>query len=46
MSADGMLEGEDWPFDAEFGLCMDPCEHPSLLGDECMACGEIVGVEA
>jgi hypothetical protein len=46
MSADEMLVDDDWPFDDEFGLCMDPCEHPSLLGDMCMACGETVETEA
>lgn len=25
--------------DDEFGLDMDPCEHPSVNGDECAACG-------
>lgn len=28
-------------FDEEFGLCMDPCEHPSINGGECAACGEL-----
>lgn len=32
----------DWPFDDEFGLCMDPCEHPSINGTTCAACGEEV----
>lgn len=26
-------------FDEEFGLCMDPCEHPSANGGICAACG-------
>lgn len=36
--------GHDGPhsfdaFDDEFGLTMDPCEHPSINGDVCAACG-------
>lgn len=29
-------------FDQEFGLCMDPCEHPSINGGICAACNETV----
>lgn len=29
-------------FDDEFGLCMDPCEHPSVNGGVCAACDEEV----
>lgn len=38
-------EREPWPFDDEFGLCVDPCEHPSINGNTCAACGEEVEPE-
>lgn len=28
--------------DDEFGLTMDPCEHPSINGTTCAACGQEV----
>lgn len=31
-------------FDDEFGLCLDPCEHPSVNGTTCAVCGEEVDV--
>lgn len=31
-----------WPFDDEFGLCLDPCEHPSINGGICAVCEEAV----
>jgi hypothetical protein len=39
-----VTEREDWPFDDEFGLCMDPCEHPSINGGVCATCGQEVAV--
>lgn len=35
-------ERPELDFDAEFGLCMNPCEHPSVNGTTCAACGETV----
>lgn len=32
-------EAQAFMFDDEFGLTMNPCEHPSLLGGICQACG-------
>lgn len=29
-------------FDEEFGLCLDPCEHPSINGTTCAVCGQEV----
>ena len=26
-------------FDEEFGICLDPCEHASVNGTTCAACG-------
>lgn len=33
-------------FEDEFGLCVDPCEHPSIEGDICAVCNEQVPDEA
>jgi hypothetical protein len=38
------MDEEQW-FDDEFGLTMDPCEHPSINGTTCAACGEEVDLD-
>lgn len=48
MAANVAMPDPIWPappvpvFDDEFGLTMDPCEHPSINGTTCAACGEEV----
>lgn len=32
----------EWAMDDEFGISLDPCEHPSINGTTCAACGEEV----
>lgn len=46
-SVDDIGRDDDYEFDDEFGLCMDPCEHPSVNGDGtgrmiCAACGDTI----
>lgn len=33
-------------FDDEFGMCIDPCEHPSINGTTCAGCGVEVRLDA
>lgn len=32
-------EAIDARYDEEFGITLDPCEHPSINGTTCGACG-------
>lgn len=34
-----MADESPWETDDEFGITLDPCEHPSINGGVCAVCG-------